>query len=371
MVRTPSISLSSSEKDKDRATATLSSAFASMVAVGAPHHSSNNGSLKIEDVYNSGKDDDERSSRQSKKSNRLSSAFGRSRSRGRSVSPFRFGSKKRSNSANRLKVNPDEDTDVETTGDSDAESTHSGIVPRNSAFHHGQAGEEEEEDIARSRSQLGLGRGRGLPKSGSSTSLDETHGVEADVESDDGGFDADDFDAPKRSSISEEDDVEEEEEEEPLSEMDSIVMDNTLYNAECLTSHDHWKPATTGSGNDSTDHHHNHGGIDDHHFETYEDEDLERDDDYITAPNVVLSEDQVSTFLQRRGSKMLSLTTSRPRFERNDAPSPSNTATTMQPPKRPNDPNATSLPVMVPKRVRTLSNGPSVPSSAMATRCWS
>ena len=150
MVRTPSLSISSGEKDKDKANQTLSSAFASMIAVGAPHQTSRNafgmGQLRIDDGASSeshrsrnggsGPSYDERSH---KKSKRLS-AFGRS---GRSLSPFRFGSKKRSSSANRLKINPDDDTGSESgtrsekERDSDNESvvsSASGITPRNSAF---------------------------------------------------------------------------------------------------------------------------------------------------------------------------------------------------------------------------------------------
>lgn len=329
MVRTPSISVSSGEKDKDKATQTLSSTFASMIAVGAPHHTSRNpfaiGQLKIEDASSNdsrrnrhggsgsaSREDDERTQ---KKSKRLS-AFGRS---GRSTSPFCFGSRKRSSSANRLKINPDEDTGSESgtrserDRDSDNDSvtsSASGITPRNSAFFNPY----DEDDLDpstphshRRHSASPHAPAASLPKVGSSASLasstngnEDPHGVEADVESDDAS-DISDIDAKLPTTGNA--DVDEEDADD-ADEMDSIVLDNTLYNAECLTSHEHW---TTDPK--SEDGH--------HHFETYEDEDLERDDEHITAPNVVLSEDQVSTFVQRRGSKMLSLTTSRPRFERN------------------------------------------------------
>lgn len=337
MVRTPSLSISSGEKDRERANQTLSSAFASMMAVGAPHQTSRNAfgisQLKIDDGNSSesrrsryggsgssSKDDGERSQ---KKSKRLS-AFARS---GRSISPFRFGSRKRSSSANRLKINPDEDTGSESgtrserERDSDNESvvsSASGITPRNSAFFNPYEDDDLDASIPHSHRRAHPASPGALetqlPKSASSTSLassthihDDPHGAEADVESDDGS-EISDFDSKHastsggRASL---DGVSDEEEgPDDIDEMDSIVLDNTLYNAECLTSHEHWN-----TGPKSEDGH--------HHFETYEDEDLERDDEHITAPNVVLSEDQVSTFLQRRGSKMLSLSTSRPRFERN------------------------------------------------------
>lgn len=322
MVRTPSISTSSSERDKEKATQTLSSAFAAMMAVGAPHQSQ----LKIDDgasvdsapsrsaasSSSSLKQDDERS----KRGLRRLSAFGRS---GRSLSPFRFGSRKRSSSANRLKINGEDDTGSESGNrserdkDSDTESvmsSASGIVPRNSAFFPADDDDDLDASIPHShrRQQPSLLNApeTQLPKSGSSTSIassanlnDDPHGVEADVESDDGSIGSDNDVKHLSSNTADQD----EDEDEDLDDMDSVVLDNTLYNAECLTSHEHW------NGHKSEDGH--------HHFETYEDEDLERDDEHITAPNVVLSEDQVSTFIQRRGSKMLSLTISRPRFERN------------------------------------------------------
>lgn len=335
MVRTPSISLSSSEKDKDKATQTLSSAFASMIAVGAPHQTSRNAfgvsQLKVDDGSSSesrrshrsgstsSKQDDERSQ---KKSKRLS-AFGRS---GRSVSPFRFGSRKRSSSASRLKINPDDDTGSESGTRSERErdsdndsviSSASGITPRNSAFYHPD--DEEDLDPAAPHSHRRLAPASSneteaqLPTSASSASIassihmnDDPHGVEADAESDDGS-DISDIDSKHLSAngaSSAADLTTEDEDDLDDDEMDSIVLDNTLYNAGCLTAHEHW--IADGKSEDAH-----------HHFETYEDEDLERDDEHITAPNVVLSEDQVSTFLQRRSSKMLSLSTSRPRFERN------------------------------------------------------
>ncbi|EST08247.1 UspA [Kalmanozyma brasiliensis GHG001] len=307
MVRTPSISISSSEKDKDKATQTLSSAFASMIAVGAPYQTSRN-QLKVEDASSASTDTRE-SGRSRKKSSRFS-AFSRS---GRSPSPFRFGlSKKRSSSANRLKVNPDDDTGSERSErekDSDTESvmsSASGITPRNNAFFSPE--DEEEIDLSvpsshgRRRHPASLhGAESQLPTSGSSTSLTSATGVEADVESV-ADSDSDDDDAPHASSSGNGAGEEEEDDEDP-DEMDPEVLDNTLYNAECLTSHQHWNGPKSEDGHP--------------HFDTYEDEDLERDDDHITAPNVVLAEDQVSTFLTRRGSKMLSLTTSRPRYERN------------------------------------------------------
>lgn len=330
MVRTPSLSLSSGEKDKERANQTLSSAFASMMAVGAPHSASRNGfgiaPLKIGDGAETdsrrsrtgrsdrtSKDDDERSQ---KKSKRLS-AFGRS---GRSLSPFRFGSKKRSSSANRLRVDPDEDTGSESgtrserERDSDNESvisSASGITPRNSAFFDPYDDDDLDPSHPHSHRRLDPASSSAqeppLPTSASSTSLassthlhDDPHDVVADVESDDAS-DLSDTETMHPSAIAADDDQDDPDDPD---DMDPIVLDNTLYNAECLTSHEHWS-----AGPRSEDGH--------HHFETYEDEDLERDDEHITAPNVVLSEDQVSTFLQRRGSKMLSLTTSRPRFERN------------------------------------------------------
>ncbi|KAJ1021193.1 hypothetical protein NDA16_003979 [Ustilago loliicola] len=329
MARTPSISVSSGEKDKDKANQTLSSAFASMIAVGAPHHNSRNpfaiGQLKIDDSSsndarrhrNGGsssttRDDDERTQ---KKSKRLS-AFGRS---GRSISPFRFGSRKRSSSANRLKINPDEDTGPESgtrserDRDSDNDSvvsSASGITPRNSAFFNPYDDDDLDASTPHSHRRHPASPHApvtSLPNVGSSASLasssngnEDPHGVEADVESDDAS-DISDLDAKLPTTGNADDD---EDDLDDADEMDSIVLDNTLYNAECLTSHQHWTADPK-----SEDGH--------HHFETYEDEDLERDDEHITAPNVVLSEDQVSAFVQRRGSKMLSLAISRPRFERN------------------------------------------------------
>ncbi|SPC64425.1 uncharacterized protein UHOD_07271 [Ustilago sp. UG-2017b] len=332
MFRTPSISLSSGEKDTDKATQTLSSAFASIIAVGAPHHNTRNpialGQLKIDDSSANGsrrhphggsgsssRDDDERSQ---KKSKRLS-AFGRS---GRSISPFRFRSRKRPSSANRLKINPDEDTGSESgtrrerDRDSDNDSvisSASGITPRNSAFFNPYDEDDLDPSTPHSHHRHPASPhapAASLPKVSSSASLasstngnEDPHGVEADVESDDAS-DTSDLDAKLPTTGNAEDDNEEEEDLDDADEMDSIVLDNTIYNAECLTSHKHW---TKGPKSEDGD----------HHFETYEDEDLERDDEHIMAPNVVLSEDQVSAFVQRRGSKMLSLATSRPKFERN------------------------------------------------------
>ncbi|SJX65139.1 uncharacterized protein SRS1_15960 [Sporisorium reilianum f. sp. reilianum] len=321
MVRRLSLSTSSGEMDKEKATQTLSSAFASMMAVGAPHQTSRNpfsasaSQLKIDDgsdsrqgrSSSSSRNDNERSQRKS----RRFSAFSRS---GRSVSPFRFGSKKRSSSANRLKINPDGDSS-EREKDSDTESvvsSASGITPRNSAFYHPDDEDDLDASIPHSHrrhhpASLHASDSQ-LPTSGSSTSLasttqphDDAHAAEADVESDDED-DSSDIDAKQPFTNGDEADKDEEDDEDPY-EMDPVLLDNTIYNAECLTSHEHWHGPKSEDGH--------------HHFETYEDEDLERDDEHITAPNVVLSEDQVSTFLQRRGSKMLSLTTSRPRYERN------------------------------------------------------
>ncbi|KAI3475773.1 hypothetical protein L1887_62769 [Cichorium endivia] len=325
MVRTPSIG--SGDKDKEKANATLSSAFASMMAVGAPHHSTRNpfaiGQLKIADSSDSHRSRSDRSAasshhddeRSQKKSKRLS-AFGRS---GRSISPFRFSSRKRSSSANRLKINPDDDTGSESgprserDHDSDNDSvisSSSGITPRNSAFYNPYDDDDPDAAAPHSHRRPHPASPNApavpLPKSSSSTSLassthDDPHGAEADVESDDDASDTSDLDNKLTSADPQDDDDEDDQDDD---EMDSIVLDNTLYNAGCLTKHEHWNGESK-----SEDGH--------HHFETYEDEDLERDDEHITAPNVVLSEDQVSTFLLRRGSKMLSLATSRPRFERN------------------------------------------------------
>lgn len=326
MVRTPSIG--SGDKDKEKANATLSSAFASMMAVGAPHHSTRNpfaiGQLKIADSSDSHRSRSDRSAasshhddeRSGKKSRRLS-AFGRS---GRSISPFRFSSRRRSSSANRLKINPDDDTGSESgprserDHDSDNDSvisSSSGITPRNSAFYNPYDDDDPDAAAPHSHRRPHPASPNAptvpLPKSSSSTSLassnhDDPHGAEADVESDDdAASDTSDLDNKLTSADAQDGDDEDDEDDD---EMDSIVLDNTLYNAGCLTKHEHWNGESK-----SEDGH--------HHFETYEDEDLERDDEHITAPNVVLSEDQVSTFLLRRGSKMLSLATSRPRFERN------------------------------------------------------
>lgn len=327
MVRTPSISISSTDKDKDKATQTLSSAFASMIAVGAPHQAPRNGQLKIDDgasidsrqsrhsasSSSASKQDDERSKRRS----RRFGAFSRS---GRSLSPFRFGSSKRSSSANRLRINGEDDTGSESgqrsdrDRDSDTESvisSASGITPRNSAFFSPYDEDDLDASVPHSHRRQHPASPTApeahLPTSGSSTSIassthlhDDPHGVEADVESDDGSVASDDDPKHPRSSDTADADDDDEEDDDDI---DPILLDNTMYNAECLTSHEHW------AGPKSEDGH--------HHFETYEDEDLERDDEHLTAPNVVLSEDQVSTFIQRRGSKMLSLNTSRPRFERN------------------------------------------------------
>ncbi|TKY88296.1 hypothetical protein EX895_002648 [Sporisorium graminicola] len=323
MVRTPSLSISSGDMDKEKANQTLSSAFASMMAVGAPHQTSRNlfaaspsaSQLKIDDASDSrqdrsstsSKNEDERSQRKS----RRFSAFSRS---SRSVSPFRFGSKKRSASANRLKINPDEDVS-EREKDSDSESvtsSGSGIAPRNSAFYNHDDEDDLDASIPHSHRRHHpaslYGSESQLPKASSSTSLtsttqpaDDAHDAEADVESDDASVTSD-LDAKHPFTNVDEADNKDQEDEDDPDEIDPIVLDNTIYNAEYLTSHEHWHGASE----------HGHP-----HFETYEDEDLERDDEHITAPNVVLSEDQVSTFLQRRGSKMLSLTTTRPRYERN------------------------------------------------------
>lgn len=328
MVRTPSLSISSGEMDREKATQTLSSAFASMMAVGAPYQTSRNpfaasaSQLKIDDGSDSRqgrsssslRNNDERSQRKS----RRFSAFSRS---GRSISPFRFGSKKRSSSANRLKIDPDDDAGAENGNrserekDSDTESvmsSASGIIPRNSAFYNHDDDDDDDLDASlphshRRHHPASLhGSESQLPQSGSSTSLasttqplEDAHGAEADVESDD-EEDSSDLDAKHSSTNGDEADKDDEDDPDDI---DPIVLDNTIYNAEYLTSHEHWHGAKSEDGQP--------------HFETYEDEDLERDDEHITAPNVVLSEDQVSTFLQRRGSKMLTLTTSRPRYERN------------------------------------------------------
>ncbi|GAC94566.1 hypothetical protein PHSY_002139 [Pseudozyma hubeiensis SY62] len=299
-----------------------------MIAVGAPHQTprSANDHLKIDDgssidsrqsrsaasSVSSSRQEDERSKR---KSNRLS-AFGRS---GRSLSPFRFGSKKRSSSANRLKINGEDDTGSEAGSrserdkDSDTESvmsSASGITPRNSAFFSPDDEDDLDASIPHSHRRRHPAsqneHDTHLPKSGSSASIasstqlhDDHHGAEADVESDDGSDVSDDDIKHLSTSEADQDD----DDEEDVDDIDPVLLDNTIYNAECLTSHEHWNAPKSEDGPP--------------HFETYEDEDLERDDEHLTAPNVVLSEDQVSTFVQRRGSKMLSLDLSRPRFERN------------------------------------------------------
>ncbi|PWZ01841.1 hypothetical protein BCV70DRAFT_230084 [Testicularia cyperi] len=297
-----------SEKERDAVT-TISSAFASMMAVGAPHHSHNGpfniGPLRIDEGTGKGERD-----RSRKKSHRLS-GFTK-----RSMSPFRFG--KRSSRKHNGETESDSEygTRSEREKDSDTESVASsatGITPRNSAFDVHDDDEDHPRIISSGRIanaisspalRPALSRGN---SASSLRSVEDSHGVEADVESIASDISDDEKD-PVSTSVDDadehefhhddEDDIEDDES------VDSIVLDNTLYNAECLTDHQHW-----GGDAKSDDGH--------HHFETYEDENLEYDDEHITAPNVVLAEDQVSPFLQRRGSKMLPLIVSRPKFERN------------------------------------------------------
>ncbi|EPQ27704.1 uncharacterized protein PFL1_04842 [Pseudozyma flocculosa PF-1] len=215
----------------------------------------------------------------------------RSRLKARSMSPFRL---RYSRSSSKKK---DDDADDSNGAESDAESvassTGSGITPRNNAFNV-----EFDDDGAGPSSRRT-----------STDAVGSSHVIDARDEAQRLHHDTDDDEHDDRGEHEDDDTDDDEGDDDDEDDVDPELLDNTLFNAGCLDLHEDWVQGGAGSTP---------GGGHSHHHDTYIDENLEHDDDeHITAPNVVLAEQQVGPHIQRRGSKIMALDISRPLFERN------------------------------------------------------
>lgn len=247
------------------ATSSITAALAPMMAIASPY-SSRAAHINPFGIHALKIEDGEAGERKKSKRRSLRQAAGRS------LSPFTFHRRRRSPSGSRPASTASTE-DSEDTDDSDvasiASSSVPSITPRNNAF---DVGEDTDDEVP----------ARDQPASARSS-----------------------LEIPPDETSSDEENTYEEEEDDDDS-VDSVVLDNTLYNAGCLDLHETWAKGKDKSGKSK-----------EVVFDEYHDKDLQHDDEHITAPNVVLVEDQVGPHIQRRDSKMMSLHTSRPLFERN------------------------------------------------------